>query len=272
MTFETSDDVWFRRYPAARTPRVRLVCFPHAGGNAQLFHGWPHRLPGDVDVLAVRYPGRQERMAEPCVESMDELAGSVAGALAGYRDVPLALFGHSMGAAVAYEVATRLENDGDDLLHVFLSARNAPHRAPRTFLHRSADDVLLASVRRLGTLGGDPYGVPELRELLLPVLRSDYRLIETYAPQDPPRLRAPITAYVGAADPGCDVERVAAWAELTVGGFDLRAFPGDHFYLAPKEAELTADIAARLARPPRGLTASAIPAAQPAATTARTAP
>lgn len=263
----TSDDLWFRRYPAARTPRVRLVCFPHAGGNAQLFHGWSIRLPGDVELLAVRYPGRQERMAEPCVESMDELADAIAGALAGYRDVPLALFGHSMGAAVAYEVAARLEETGQGPVHTFLSARNAPHRAPRTALHRAADDVLLASVRRLGTLGGDPYGVPELRELLLPVLRSDYRLIETYAPENPPLLRAPITAYIGVADPGCHVERVTAWAELTTGGFDLRSFPGDHFYLAPREAELTADIAARLDPSRSGASAFA----HPTVTTARTA-
>ncbi|MFF1630099.1 thioesterase II family protein [Streptomyces sp. NPDC058272] len=264
----TSEDLWFRRYPAARTPRLRLVCLPHAGGNAQLFHGWSLRLPGDVEVLAVRYPGRQERMTEPCAESMDELAGSVAGALAGYRDVPLALFGHSMGAAVAYEVAARLEETGPGPVHAFLSARNAPHRAPRSSLHRAADDVLLASVRRLGTLGGDPYGVPELRELLLPVLRSDYRLIETYAPERPPRLRAPITAYVGAADPGCAVERVAAWAELTTGGFDLRSFPRVPVILAPREAELTADIAARL--DPDRIGAAAF--AHQTATTARTAP
>ncbi|MGD1225753.1 thioesterase II family protein [Streptomyces krungchingensis] len=268
----TGDGLWFRRYPAARPARVRLVCLPHAGGNAQLFHGWPGRLPGDVEVLAVRYPGRQERMTERCVESMDELADEVARALDTYRDVPLALFGHSMGAAVAYEVAARLEATGPGPVQVFLSARNAPHRATRTVLHRAADDVLLASVRRLGSLGGDPYGVPELRELLLPVLRSDYRLIETYAPPNPPVLRTPITAYAGAADPGCDVERVSAWAELTTGGFDLRSFPGDHFYLAPQEAELTADIAARLARPTGAPTATAIQAAQPAATTARTAP
>ena len=268
----TPDAPWFRRYPAARSPRVRLVCLPHAGGNAQLFHGWPHRLSGDVELLAVRYPGRQERMAEPCATSMEELADPIAAALSAYRDVPLALFGHSMGAAVAYEVAARLEKTGPGPRHVFLSARNAPHRAPRTTLHRAADDVLLASVRRLGTLGGDPYGVPELRELLLPVLRDDYRLIETYAPRNPPMLRAPVTAYVGAADPGCDVRRVTAWADLTTGGFDLRTFPGDHFYLAPREAELTADISARLAAPPQGLTASARQAARPAATTARTAP
>ncbi|MFF2062983.1 thioesterase II family protein [Streptomyces sp. NPDC058200] len=257
----SAPEIWFRRYARTDRPRLRLVCFPHAGGNAQLFHGWPARLPADIEVLAVRYPGRQERLSEPCVESMDELAGRISEALTPYRDLPLVFFGHSMGAAVAYEVAGRLEagevarlEAGAGPVLVMLSGRNAPHRTPRSALHRAADEVLVAGVSRLGTLGGDPYAVPELRELLLPVLRSDYRLIETYHPENPVRLRAPVIAYQGDRDYGCSREQVLAWRELTTGGFALRSFPGDHFYLAPREAELTADIAGRLADIPSGLT------------------
>jgi pyochelin biosynthetic protein PchC len=234
---------------------VRLVCLPHAGGNAQAFHGWAARLPADVEVLAVRYPGRQERIGEPCVTTMDELAGRVTAALEHYRrgggdtddGIPLALFGHSMGASLAYEVTVRLEAAGRGPALLMLSARNAPHRTRRTALYRAADDVLVAGVRRLGTLGGDVYDIPELRELLLPVLRADYELIETYHPADPARIATPVTAYLGEQDRGTCVDAVAAWDELADGGFTLRTFPGDHFYLAPCEAELTADIAARLA-------------------------
>ncbi|MER5634525.1 thioesterase II family protein [Streptomyces nitrosporeus] len=251
-----SSETWFRSYPRGSAPRVRLVCFPHAGGNAQLFHGWSSRLPADIEVLAVRYPGRQERMGEPCVESMDELADRVSEALTSYSGVPTALFGHSMGASVAYEVAARQEAaGGEGPVAVLVSARNAPHHASPTALHRAADDVLVAGVSRLGTLGGDPYAVPELRELLLPVLRSDYKLIETYRPHHPAVLRAPVVAYAGDRDPGVSHARLTAWGELTTGGFTLRSFPGDHFYLAPREAELTADIAERLARIPSGLRA-----------------
>ncbi|MEU8709879.1 alpha/beta fold hydrolase [Streptomyces sp. NPDC048565] len=249
-------ETWFRRYARTDTPRLRLVCFPHAGGNAQLFHGWPSRLPADIEVLAVRYPGRQERMDEPCIESMDELAGLISEALDPYDDLPTALFGHSMGASVAYEVAVRQEaGAGEGPAQVLLSGRNAPHRTSPTTLHRAADDVLVAGVSRLGSLGGDPYAVPELRELLLPVLRSDYKLIETYHPHSPVALRAPIVAYQGDRDPGISYEQLLAWGELTTGAFVVRSFPGDHFYLAPREAELTADIAGRLARIPSGLRA-----------------
>ncbi|MFC7819092.1 thioesterase II family protein [Streptomyces sp. NPDC057367] len=246
-------EIWFRHYRGALAPRVRLVCFPHAGGNARLFHGWASRLPADVELLAVRYPGRQERMNEPCVETMDELAGRISEALAPLHDLPLVLFGHSMGAAVAYEVALRLEDpatDGAGPALLLLSGRAAPHVTRPTALHRAADDVLVAGVTRLGTLGGDAYAVPELRELLLPVLRADYRLIETYDRKRPPVLRAPMVAYLGDRDPGVARPGVEAWSELTGGDFTVRSFPGDHFYLAPREAELTADIAERLARLP----------------------
>ncbi|MGV9451896.1 thioesterase II family protein [Streptomyces sp. NPDC003635] len=240
------DMPWLRSYPAAsgRAPRLRLVCFPHAGGNAQLFRGWAARLPADVELLAVRYPGRQERLSEPCVEDMATLADAVTAALLPFLDRPLALFGHSMGSSVAYESALRLQTrHGVVPRRLVVSARSAPHRARPTGLHHRSDDDLVAGVRRLGDLGSEAYDVPELRELLLPALRADYRLIEAYRPADPPEVvHAPITACLGSDDPGCDPDAVAAWAELTTAGFRLRTYPGDHFYLAPREAELLADI------------------------------
>ncbi|MCJ1678512.1 alpha/beta fold hydrolase [Streptomyces sp. APSN-46.1] len=241
---------WFRHYRSNRldrlggAPRLRLVCFPHAGGNAQLFHGWAARLPDDVEVLAVRYPGRQDRLHEPFPESMDVLADAVAAALEPWLDRPLALFGHSMGASVAYETALRLEaRYGVTPRRLMVSGRSAPHRAKVSGLHERDDDTLIAGVRRLGDLGSEVYDIPELRELLLPALRADYRLIEGYRPERPSPVGAPITAYLGDSDPGCVLEDVIAWSDLTSAGqFALRTYPGDHFYLAGQEAELIDDI------------------------------
>ncbi|MFJ9099155.1 thioesterase II family protein [Streptomyces sp. NPDC102405] len=239
------ENPWLRRHHPRSVPRARLVCFPHAGGNAQLFHTWPAHLPDDIELVAVRYPGRQERLAEPCVEDMAAMADAVTAALLPLLDRPLALFGHSMGSSVAYETALRLEErHGVVPRRLFVSARSAPHRARPTGLHLRGDDELVAGVRRLGSFGSEVYDIPELRELLLPALRADYRLIENYRPASPPRpTRAPITAHLGTDDPGCHRDDVLAWAELThAADFALRTYPGDHFYLAQREAELVADL------------------------------
>ncbi|MEV0223790.1 alpha/beta fold hydrolase [Streptomyces sp. NPDC050704] len=249
VTARADTDTWFRRYRRTAAPRLRLVGFPHAGGTAQLFHGWPPLLPPDVELLAVRYPGRQDRLAEPCVESMDELADRIADALTDRLDLPLVFFGHSMGSSVAYEVAVRLEaRHGTGPVRLLVSGRAAPHHAKRSGLHDTDDDTLIAGIRSLGDLGSEAFDIPELRELLLPPLRADYRLIETYRPAAPVPVRAPITAYVGTEDHGCVREDVLAWAELTTSGeFSLRAFDGDHFYLVPREGELLAELGRRLA-------------------------
>src|SRR5689334_14969295 len=95
---------WFRRYRRVTDPRLRLVCFPHAGGSASAYRSWAALLPSDVDMLAVQYPGRQDRLAEPCLVAMEQLTDAIVTALAPLCDRPLALFGHSMGASLAHEV------------------------------------------------------------------------------------------------------------------------------------------------------------------------
>lgn len=144
-------DRWFRVHRSrAPRPARRLLCFPHAGGTAQLFHGWPAHLPDDVELLAVRYPGRRDRLREPCITDMTTLADAVTEALAPLTDLPLTLFGHSMGSAVAYEVAVRLDARGRHPERLLVSGRAAPHRARPAPVPDGDDDALLATVRGLG--------------------------------------------------------------------------------------------------------------------------
>ena len=239
---------WFRRYRPVPRPRLRLVCLPHAGGGPTAFRTWAAGLPDDVELLSACYPGRQDRMREPIPASLAELADPLAEALLPLLDRPVALFGHSMGATVAYEVALRLERHGAVPRGVFVSGRAAPDRVPPGDLHRGADDALIDTVRRLDDVHRAAWDDPDLAELLLPVLRADYRMIETYRPPPVlPRLAAPVTAYAGARDTDGRLPDFEAWAQTTTGGFRLRIFPGGHFFLVPEEAALLTDLTAQLA-------------------------
>jgi pyochelin biosynthetic protein PchC len=222
------------------------VCLPHAGGTASFFRSWTPQLPPGVELRAVCYPGRQDRLDEPCIERMDVLADRVTEALAPLLDRPLALFGHSMGASVAYEVAQRLEAGGFCPTRLFVSGREAPHRTRIRDTRHRTDEELVREVRALGEVDQGVLDDPDLRELILPALRADYRLIDDYRPERPEQIKTPIMAYAGISDPGCAIDAARAWSDLTTGGFQMRIFPGDHFFLVPAEAELVSDLSQRL--------------------------
>ncbi|WP_432138459.1 MULTISPECIES: thioesterase II family protein [unclassified Streptomyces] len=236
---------WLRTLHAPPRPGTRLVCFPHAGGAASFFRGWPALLPADTEVLAVRYPGREDRILEEPVTSMAELAGPVADALAALPALPTAYFGHSMGASVAYETALRQGSQaGPRLLAV--SGRAAPHRLP--VFGFDDDAALLADVRRRGGPLAPALDDPDLTELVLPALRADYGLLRRYtAEARAERLDIPVIAYYGDADTDVPAADVVAWADVAAPGtFTARAFPGDHFYLVPHAADLVGDLTAHL--------------------------
>ncbi|WP_051818844.1 MULTISPECIES: thioesterase II family protein [Streptomyces] len=232
---------WLRVLHAPERPLHRLVCFPHAGGAASFFRAWPALLGPDTEVLAVRYPGREDRILEGPARTMDDLSGPVAAALAALPPLPTVYFGHSMGASVAYEVA---RETAPRLLLV--SGRAAPHRLPR--FRYDDDAALLADVRRRGGPLAPALDDPDLVELVLPALRADYALLEDYAAKArAERLDLPVAAFYGEADPDVPADAVLAWADVAArGAFTSRAFPGDHFYLVPHAAEVTGDITAHL--------------------------
>ncbi|MFJ6798015.1 thioesterase II family protein [Streptomyces sp. NPDC091268] len=243
---------WLRRFTdAAAAPRARVVCLPHAGGAASAYQGWARRMPPGTELLAVQYPGRQERLDDPCSRSMEETADAVSTALAALAPLPTVVFGHSMGSLVAYETVRRLELRAPEAVPVrlFVSGTAAPHR-DREDLPGPDDDALVAYTRRQGDAGrgdsaqDDVYAVPELRALLLPSLRADFHLLRSYRPARPPvRLGVPLTAFGGDRDAGCPPDALATWADLTAGELTTRVFPGGHFYLREHE-ELVAALVA----------------------------
>ncbi|MCW3819604.1 alpha/beta fold hydrolase [Micromonospora sp. DR5-3] len=213
-------------------PGFRLVCFPHAGGTAAFFRRWNAALPASAELYAAQYPGREDRLGDPIPQTLGELADAAAEALVPLSNAGLILFGHSMGAALAYEVAQRLERAGRRPELLVVSGRPAPHRQRVETVHVGGDEAILADLRRLGGTAGTVLDDPALRELVLPSLRADYRLIENYWPSDPlPTLGCAVAGFSAADDTEASDEEMRAWADVTTGRFDSRVFPGDHFYL-----------------------------------------
>ncbi|MGC9539625.1 thioesterase II family protein [Streptomyces sp. UG1] len=245
VTSNTSSapSLWLRRPAPRAAASICLVCFPHAGGSAAFYTAWARLLPPHVELVAVQYPGRQDRLAEPAAQSMDELAGAVAEALRVDRpDRERVLFGHSMGASVAWETALRLEASGTTPRHVFVSGRPGPRRQRPGGVHLRDDDGLAAELRRLDGTHAELLDDPEVRAVLLPSVRADYRLIETYRPDPTARLRCPLTALTGDRDEEAPVADVAAWSTATEGAFGSLVLPGGHFYLVPQAERVVAAV------------------------------
>ncbi|ADP81116.1 thioesterase II family protein [Pseudofrankia inefficax] len=232
-------DRWIRGFHRAPDGARQLVCFPHAGGGASYFFAASRALANarpPVQVLAAQYPGRHDRRHEPAFERVDALADATVAALlaGGWLDParPPALFGHSMGAVVAFEVARRLERDaGLVAAGLFVSGRRAPstRRAERT--HLLDDRGLVDELRRLSGTEGDLLDDDEIVAMILPAVRGDYRAIETYQADPSARVNAPVTALVGTDDPLTTIQEAAAWREHTTAEFGLHVLPGGHFYL-----------------------------------------
>lgn len=226
-------------------PRARLVCLPHAGGSASYYRDWSKALPGHIDLLAVQYPGRAERYSEPFARSLESLADETAAALVQFADVPLVLFGHSLGAALAYEVALRLEQRALPLERLIVSAHPAPHRQRESSLHQQTDDDLLEDIRRLSG-GSTPLDEPVMREVFMPMLRNDYRLIESYARGIPERVRAPVDVCFPLDDDEISESEVRAWQDVTPWMLGILLFRGGHFYLQEQYRELVERLLQRL--------------------------
>ncbi|WP_216215651.1 thioesterase II family protein [Amycolatopsis aidingensis] len=247
MTVNAEDTTaWIRRYHPAPDAPHRLVCFPHAGGSASYYFPVARSLSPRVDVLAVQYPGRQDRHTEPCIDDIGELAGRTAEALRPWTGQPLAFFGHSMGASLAFEVARRFEADGILLSRLFVSGRRAPTRTRNDGVHQLDDEGLLAEMRMLGGTEAAVLQEEDLLRMMLPVLRNDYKAAETYRYVPGPDVSCPIHALVGDQDPRVPVDEARSWGDHTSGEFTLRVFPGGHFYLGQQQAEVLRTISEHL--------------------------
>ncbi len=224
----TDADRWTIRWPASRPPRLRLLCFPYAGGGASIYRPWREHLPPDVELCGVQLPGRESRLSEPPWYQLSTLIPQLHRGLA--------------------EFVRRLRKHGDPLpRHVFVSGRAAPQVPPRDDpVHQLPDDEFIKAVARFQATRPEVLANPELLELVLPALRADFALSEQYRYAPEPPLPCPITAFYGIGDPSVRKEDVAAWETQAGTGWTVRAMPGDHFFLRPSQPRLLAEIGSSL--------------------------
>jgi surfactin synthase thioesterase subunit len=233
MSVLSADDgLWFRRYHPSPTATARLVCFPHAGGSAPFYLPVATALSPDVDVIAIQYPGRQERRAEQPLTDVDTFAERIHDLLLRQPPLPVTFFGHSLGATIAFETVCRLEAGGGEVAHLFASGRRAPsaHREASD-VHLRDDDGILAEVRRLNGTVTSVLGDQELMRAALPSLRADYQAAETYRCAPEATIDCPVTVLTGDSDTETTLPEAHAWERHTTSTCTVRMFPGGHFFI-----------------------------------------
>ena len=228
--------------------RMRLFCFPYAGGTAAVFRNWPRYLPSEIEVCAIQYPGRGSRFAEPLSEDVVDVMNAVYSDLQPFLKKPFAFFGHSMGGLVSYEFARRLHQEKQpEPFQLFVSGCSAPHEVivDESTYNLPAPEFI-AELRRLQGTPAEVLDNAELMQLMMPIIRADFKASQTYKYISGPPLECSLRAFGGLKDESVPREKVEAWSEHTRGLFRVQMLPGDHFFLNTSESLLTRIIAQEL--------------------------
>lgn len=231
---------WFREPVGQADATCLLFCLPYSGGGAAAFRSWPGLLAPQVGVLPVCLPGREERIAEPLSMPVSEIAA----AIAARADRPYAIYGHSMGARLGFEVIRELGRRGAPLPVAFYPAAARPLdiRDPIADTVLLPDNEFLAALTDRVGMPAEVARVPELRSLLLPVLRADFTWIHQYRYQPDPPLRVPVIALAGIADSEVSAEVMLGWQRMTSAGFRLHTIDGGHLFLQDAAAPQLCDL------------------------------
>ncbi len=233
--------------PTESRSRLRLFCFPYAGGSASVFRDWQADIGPAIDIWPVRLRGRESRIFEPPLTSVGELVTSIAAEILPCIDGPFAFFGYSFGALLAFETARALRTAGAAPDHLVVAALKAPHLPVRRKpIHSLPDNDFAGELRKFR---GTPDAVlrdPELMSLVLPGIRADFCAYETYVHEPHGPLECPMTAMGGIRDASVSLDELEAWRDHTSGPFGIRMFPGDHFFLHSARRLLTWTLAQEL--------------------------
>lgn len=225
--------LWLKCGSSDVPPQVRLFCLPHAGGGARAFHSWNAALPASVEVCPVLLPGRESRLSESLYIQMEPLVSVMAQELRPWLDVPYVVFGHSMGALLAFEWVRRIQREGHPMpAWLFLCGRRAPDMPGDTNLLHSLTDCEFVKelCRRYNGIPDELLRDAEFMEGVLPILRADIATVESYRFQEGEPLNCPITAFAGSQDKSVNWDQLVAWKRQTSQRFAMHILPGGHFF------------------------------------------
>jgi len=233
-------DAWVLRDTAVVNPELQFFCLPHAGGGASAFSSWRGKLGPRVEICAIQLPGRESRITERPLDHMEPVVANLAEALLPHIRVPYILFGHSVGALISFEVARRMRSHGHaGPRAIFVAGSRAPDRpcsAPPVY--HLPDHEFLERVAGMQGIPGELMEEREILDILLPALRADFTIDDTYRFQPGNALDCSVYAFGGLDDPDVSDEDLEAWKHQTTGKFSLRMLPGNHFFLRSERATL----------------------------------
>lgn len=245
------DTEWLVNLSPAPGGRTNVICLPYAGGGVAAFHGWPARLPAELDLWVVRPPGRESRLLQPPIRDLHTMVAELTPDVVPLTRRPYVVFGHSMGALLAYELVRALVGRGlPPPAWLVVSGHAAPHVAVPGELHKLPEHQLIQRLREYGATPQDLLASPELLRLFLPTIRADLAVAETYRHRPGPKLTCPVAAYRGRDDPEVTHDQCAAWAEVTTGRCVVKDFPGGHFFLEDGRDDMLGHLSALLTGAP----------------------
>jgi len=224
---------WFGKKPHVRD-QFRLFCFPYAGGGGGFYKNWPSHLGDDVSVYPVILPGRERRFSESPYVSLESLIDDFMEVIKPYLDKPFAFFGHSMGALIAFEVTKRIEQHTSyKPNHLFISAKAAPHiETSKQHKHLLSNSSLIEELRKVNGTDAVILENKELMDVMLPVIRADFQLLETYRYNPGYLINTPMTVFGGMNDEEVNHNELVEWVALSRHKhFQLNLFRGDHFFI-----------------------------------------
>ena len=234
---------WPRPNPRAR---LRLFCFPYAGGSASTFRDWPRGIPDDVELCAIQPPGRGHRLSEPPFVDLRLLVQASIEAIQPLCEKPFAVFGHSMGAKLGFEFTRQLRQQSIQPVHLFLSGCRAPQIAEPKPFYDLPHPKFMEKLRELKGTPAELLDDPEMMAIMVPLMRADFEALQTHVFAVEPPLDCPLTVFGGLQDDGISRDHLEGWQRHTNSRFSLQMFPGDHFYFRKSESLLLAAISEML--------------------------